>query len=75
MNKTTIGFRPMKKTYEEKLDNFMAKNNLKYIDTPKNDNNPTINEKENKSEANKNFLGQKINNSGNSNKNNKNNKK
>ena len=75
MNKTTIGFRPMKKTYEEKLDNFMAKNNLKYIDTPKNDNNPTINEKENKSEANKNFLGQKINNSSNSNKNNKNNKK
>ena len=75
MNKTTIGFRPMKKTYEEKLDNFMAKNNLKYIDTPKNDNNPTTIEKENKSEANKNFLGQKINNSSNSNKNNKNNKK
>ena len=48
MNKTTIGFRPMKKTYEEKLDNFMAKNNLKYIDTPKNDNKPpTPNEKEN----------------------------
>ena len=52
MNKTTIGFRPMKKTYEEKLDNFMAKNNLKYIDTPKNDNKPpTPNEKENKSES------------------------
>ena len=32
MNKTSIGFRPIKKTYEEKLDNFMAQNNLKYIE-------------------------------------------
>ena len=37
MNKTSIGFRPMKKTYEEKLDNFMAKNNLKYIEPNKPD--------------------------------------
>ena len=77
MNKTTIGFRPMKKTYEEKLDNFMAKNNLKYIETPKNDNKPlTPNEKENKSESknsskgNKSLVG-KINNSSNNNKVNK----
>jgi hypothetical protein len=53
MNKTTVGFRPLKKTYEEKLDNFMAKNNLKYIDTPKNDKKPPTPkiEKENKSES------------------------
>ena len=38
MNKTSIGFRPMKKTYEEKLDNFMARNNLKYIEPNKIDN-------------------------------------
>ena len=77
MNKTTIGFRPMKKTYEEKLDNFMAKNNLKYIETPKNDNKPlTPNEKENKSESKNSSKGnkslvQKINNSSNNNKVNK----
>ena len=35
MNKTTVGFGPMKKTYEEKLDNFMATHNLKYIEPPK----------------------------------------
>ena len=77
MNKTTIGFRPMKKTYEEKLDNFMAKNNLKYIETPKNDNKPpTPHEKENKSESKNSSKGnkslvQKINNSSNNNKVNK----
>ena len=78
MNKTTIGFRPMKKTYEEKLDNFMAKNNLKYIDTPKNDNKPPTpgNEKENKSESGNSNKGnkslvQKINNSNSGNKANK----
>ena len=51
MNKTSIGFRPMKKTYEEKLDNFMAKNNLKYIEPnkpdKKNNGNGIENNKEN----------------------------
>jgi hypothetical protein len=52
MNKTTIGFRPMKKTYEEKLDKFMAKNNLKYIEPNKiGKKPPTPNEKEIKSET------------------------
>jgi hypothetical protein len=37
MNRTSIGFRPLKKTYEEKLDNFMASHNLKYIEPPKNE--------------------------------------
>ena len=41
MNRTTIGFRPHKKTYEEKLDNFMATHNLKYIEPPKNEKKPT----------------------------------
>ena len=40
MNKTSIGFRPMKKTYEEKLDNFLAANNMKYIEPPKFDKKP-----------------------------------
>ena len=63
MNKTTIGFRPMKKTYEEKLDNFMARNNLKYIEPNKMENKPNsngiekdkneINSNENKSLASK----------------------
>ena len=35
MNKTSSGFRPLKKTYEEKLDMFMERNNLKYIEPPK----------------------------------------
>jgi len=35
MNRTSIGFRPLKKTYEEKLDNFMASHNLKYIEPQK----------------------------------------
>jgi hypothetical protein len=35
MNKTSFGFRPFKKTYEEKLDNFMANHNLKYIEQQK----------------------------------------
>ena len=35
MNKTSIGFRPMKKTYEEKMDNFIARNNVKYIEPNK----------------------------------------
>ena len=35
MNRTSIGFRPFKKTYEEKLDNFMASHNLKYIEPQK----------------------------------------
>ena len=35
MNRTSVGFRPMKQTYEEKLDNFMAQNNLKYIEPQK----------------------------------------
>ena len=35
MNRTSIGFRPLKKTYEEKLDNFMAAHNLKYIEPQK----------------------------------------
>ena len=82
MNKTTIGFRPMKKTYEEKLDNFMAKNNLKYIDTPKNDKKPPTPkiEKENKSESGTSNKGnkssvQKANNSNNNNDSKKSNKK
>ena len=29
MNRTSIGFRPMKKTYEEKLDQFMEANSMK----------------------------------------------
>ena len=37
MNRTSIGFRPLKQTYEEKLDNFMASHNLKYIEPQKND--------------------------------------
>ena len=41
MNRTTIGFRPTKKTYEEKLDNFMATHNLKYIEHPKIEKKPT----------------------------------
>ena len=54
MNKTSIGFRPVKKTYEEKLDNFMAKNNLKYIEPNKRDKKSNSNgiEKE-KNESNK----------------------
>ena len=74
MNKTTMGFGPLKKTYEEKLDNFMAKNNLKYIDTPKNDKKPPTPkiEKENKSESGTSNKGnkssvQKANNSNNNN--------
>ncbi len=35
MNKTSFGFRPSKKTYEEKLDNFMANHNLKYVEQQK----------------------------------------
>ena len=35
MNRTSIGFGPIKKTYEEKLDSFMARNNLKYIEPQK----------------------------------------
>ena len=37
MNRTSIGFRPLKQTYEEKLDNFMASHNLKYIEPQKNE--------------------------------------
>ena len=40
MNKTSSGFRPLKKTYEEKLDMFMERNNLKYIEPPKVEKNP-----------------------------------
>ena len=58
MNKTSIGFRPLKKTYEEKLDNFMAKNNMKYIEHPKVDKKPPtpmdkVKEKNNSSTSNK----------------------
>ena len=35
MNRTSSCFRPLKKTYEEKLDIFMERNNLKYIEPPK----------------------------------------
>ena len=35
MNRTSVGFRPMKQTYEEKLDSFMLQNNLKYIEPQK----------------------------------------
>ena len=35
MNKTSFGFRPFKTTYEEKLDNFMANHNLKYVEQQK----------------------------------------
>ena len=35
MSKTVVGFRPMKKTYEEKMDNFIARNNVKYIEPNK----------------------------------------
>ena len=41
MNRTSIGFRPIKQTYEEKLDNFMAIHNLKYIEPQKNDIKPS----------------------------------
>ena len=41
MNKTSIGFGPMKQTYEEKLDNFMASHNLKYISPKKNEKKPS----------------------------------
>ena len=40
MNRTSIGFGPLKKTYEEKLDNFMASHNLKYIEPQKNEKKP-----------------------------------
>ena len=66
MNKTTIGFRPMKKTYEEKLDNFMAKNNLKYIEPNKIEKKPpTPNKKEIKSETGNSYKGSKISNNSN----------
>ena len=66
MNKTTIGFRPMKKTYEEKLDNFMAKNNLKYIEPNKNEKKPpTPNKKEIKSETGNSYKGSKVSNNSN----------
>ena len=48
MNRTSFGFGPIKKTYEEKLDNFMATHNLKYIEPPKIEKNsipPIINQK------------------------------
>ena len=35
MSKTSVGFRPMKKTYEEKMDTFIARNNVKYIEPNK----------------------------------------
>ena len=41
MNRTSFGFGPIKKTYEEKLDNFMATHNLKYIEPPKIEKSPT----------------------------------
>ena len=63
MNKTSIGFRPMKKTYEEKLDNFMARNNLKYIEPNKIEEKPKSNgiekEKDNLSVNGNKNLGQK----------------
>ena len=63
MNKTLIGFRPMKKTYEEKLDNFMARNNLKYIEPNKIEEKPKSNgiekEKDNLSVNGNKNLGQK----------------
>ena len=66
MNKTTIGFRPMKKTYEEKLDNFMAKNNLKYIEPNKIEKKPpTPNKKEIKSEMGNSYKGSKVSNNSN----------
>ena len=66
MNKTTIGFRPMKKTYEEKLDNFMAKNNLKYIEPNKIEKKPpTHNKKEIKSETGNSYKGSKVSNNSN----------
>ena len=40
MNRTSVGFGPLKKTYEEKLDNFMASHNLKYIEPQKNEKKP-----------------------------------
>ena len=36
MNKTAVGFRNRKPTYEEKLDDFMARNNLKYVESTSN---------------------------------------
>jgi hypothetical protein len=66
MNKTTIGFLPMKKTYEEKLDNFMAKNNLKYIEPNKIEKKPpTPNKKEIKSETGNSYKGSKVSNNSN----------
>ena len=66
MNKTTIGFCPMKKTYEEKLDNFMAKNNLKYIEPNKIEKKPpTPNKKEIKSETGNSYKGSKVSNNSN----------
>ena len=41
MNRTSFGFGPIKKTYEEKLDHFMATHNLKYIEPPKKEKSPT----------------------------------
>ena len=42
MNRTSIGFRPLKQTYEEKLDNFMASHNLKYIEPQKIEKKPLV---------------------------------
>ena len=39
MNKTAVGFRNRKTTYEEKLDDFMSRNNLKYVESTTNKNN------------------------------------
>ena len=35
MSKTSVGFRLMKKTYEEKMDTFIARNNVKFIEPNK----------------------------------------
>ena len=42
MNRTTVNFRPLKQTYEEKLDNFMASHNLKYIEPQKIEKKPPV---------------------------------
>ena len=73
MNRTTVNFRPLKQTYEEKLDNFMASHNLKYVEPPKNE--KKIIPKGNQTEPENNFTNNsnngKKNNSQNSDNNNK----
>ena len=63
MNRTSTGFGPLKKTYEEKLDNFMLSHNLKYIENQKKEKNPSpaINQVDHESaQSNISYKGKKI---------------